>query len=67
MFGAGKRICPGELLAINRIFLIATSLLQRFVFKLAADDKPPECDPRTYEPGFVFRPQPYMVRAIPRD
>ena len=66
VFGAGRRVCAGEQLARNRIFLITTSLLQRFVFEPAADDKLPLHDPHTYSFAGTISPQPYQIRAIPR-
>ena len=67
VFGAGRRACPGEQLARNRIFLIATSLLQMFVFEPAGDDKMNLCDPHTYRFGLTISPQPYQIRAILRE
>ena len=65
-FGAGRRVCPGEVLARNRLFLLVTSLLQRFHFKAEADDKLPVFDPREYEVGgVVLTPPRYKVRLTP--
>ena len=33
-FGAGVRVCPGEVLAKNRLFLFFASFLQSFTFKV---------------------------------
>ena len=63
-FGAGRRVCVGEVLARNRLFLLVTSLLQRFHFKAEADDKLPVFDPREYESGAVLTPPLYKVRLI---
>ena len=60
-------MCPGERLPRSRIFLITTSLLQRFVFMPAAEDLLPEHDPKTYPFGVAIMPQPYQLKAIPRD
>ena len=66
-FGAGKRICPGEVLAKNRIFLFATCLFQKFKFLPSKGEKAPQHDPRTYHSGFVMRIQDYDVIAQPRS
>ena len=36
-FSIGPRVCPGESLAMNELFIFACSLLQRFTFR--ADDQ----------------------------
>ncbi|XP_058023877.1 cytochrome P450 2C23-like [Ahaetulla prasina] len=38
-FSAGKRVCPGESLAIVEIFILFTNLLQNFTFELTMDPK----------------------------
>ena len=63
-FGAGRRVCVGEVLARNRLFLLVTSLLQRFHFKAEADDKLPVFDPREYEGGGILAPPRFKVRLI---
>ncbi|XP_066279252.1 cytochrome P450 2U1-like [Branchiostoma lanceolatum] len=63
-FSTGRRVCLGEQLARMEIFLIFTSLLQRFTFKL------PEGAPKPSDEG-VFRgihaPVPFKLRAEPRN
>ncbi|XP_078619192.1 cytochrome P450 2U1-like [Branchiostoma floridae x Branchiostoma japonicum] len=64
-FSIGRRVCPGEQLANMEIFLIFTSLLQRFIFKL------PEGAPRP-EPSVagrfatIHQPEPFMLIAEAR-
>nr|KAI8762247.1 ATP synthase subunit alpha; mitochondrial-like cytochrome P450 1A1-like P ATP biosynthesis/Eggmasses/Reproduction [Biomphalaria glabrata] len=71
-FGAGRRVCLGEALAKNRLFLFATALVQSFEFQRAPDEtntKPqqlPKMDPRTYEMGLVLHPQHYQLIALAR-
>ncbi len=62
-FGAGRRVCLGEILAKNRLFLFATALVQNFRFEPAADDTLPESDPRTFEMGLVLHPKPFKLCA----
>ena len=67
-FGAGRRGCPGEVLARNRLFLIVACLVQNFTFEEAEEDVTgKKYDPRYYEPGLVIKQKPYKVQAIPRE
>ena len=73
-FGAGPRRCTGEAFALNRLFVVAATLLQN------CDVLPPEpengisdgdapelvsCDPRTYALGIAFYPMDFRVRLLP--
>ncbi|XP_035700157.1 cytochrome P450 2U1-like [Branchiostoma floridae] len=63
VFSMGRRLCPGERLAKVELFLIFTSLLQRFTFK------PPEGSAvRSAEGvfGLVYAPAPFQLVAEPR-
>ena len=66
-FGAGRRVCLGEVLAKNRLFLFATSLVQQFHFEPEDEDSLPDADPRTYEMGLVLHPKPFQLRARSRN
>lgn len=65
-FGAGKRVCPGETLAKNRLSLIVTTLLQKFSFLPVEGDPPLPTDPRKYDMGAILEPTPYRIRVVPR-
>ena len=64
-FGAGRRVCVGEVMSKNRLFLLFTRILQKFTIQ--ADSIPPISDPRKFQPGFVMLPQRYKVKFIPRN
>jgi cytochrome P450 len=66
-FGAGRRVCLGEVLAKNRLFLFAAALLQKFSFEAEDPQNLPEVDPRSYEMGLVLHPQRFRLRAMVRS
>ena len=66
-FGAGRRVCPGEAIAKNRLFLLITSLLQRFTILPPEGAPLPDYDPRHFKPSIVARPDDYQIRMIPRS
>jgi methyl farnesoate epoxidase/farnesoate epoxidase len=41
-FGAGKRVCFGETLARNMLFLVFSTLMQEFIFKIPEGDPTPQ-------------------------
>lgn len=51
-FGAGRRVCPGEVFAKSRLFLLVTTMLQNFDFKLC--DESIESDVRCYRNEVVL-------------
>ena len=57
-FGIGKRICMGESLAKNELFIFFVRLLQRINIGVL-DDKIP--DPEEYVSGITRIPKPYTV------
>lgn len=67
VFGAGKRVCVGEQLALNRLFLITASFSKKFTFYPASDCQLPSSDPRDFEFGAILKPPDYFVRAVPRS
>ena len=50
-FGAGRRVCIGEVLAKNRLFLIMSGIVQNFTFKPKSEAEKPDDDPRNYISG----------------
>lgn len=65
-FGAGKRVCPGEVLAKNRLFLFVASFMQNFTFVSVEGEERPVYDPRAGLHGLVTQTPPFRVRALIR-
>ena len=59
-FGVGKRICMGESLAKNEIFLFFVRMLQRVTFETAGC-KP---DPENVIMGVTRSPKPFEVKVV---
>lgn len=63
-FGIGRRVCMGEQLAKMELFLMVTSLLQAFTFRLPEGLPPPPLQGRF---GLTLAPSPYTVCVSPRS
>ena len=61
-FGIGKRICMGESLAKNELFIFFVRLLQKLEFTVT-DPKP---NPKQYTTGITRIPKPFFVRVTDR-
>lgn len=69
-FGFGRRICPGEHLALNSVFINIARLLWGFDILPALDPmtgKPSLPDPHNYTDGFNSRPVSFDCRIVPRN
>ena len=65
-FGAGHRVCVGEVLAVSRMFLITARILQNFtVLPESTVENQPSCDPRDMRIGAMLLPPAYKVRMMP--
>lgn len=64
-FSLGRRSCPGETLARAEIFLILTSLLQRFSI-LPPEDLERICDKPSVSAGGVTIPTTFSIRLVER-
>ena len=58
-FGIGKRTCPGETFARTRLFLLITTLLQRFDFLPPKNGEVVSLDKIPWTPGAVLLPPRY--------
>jgi len=63
-FGAGRRQCPGELLARTRIFLLMATVLQRF--DIVPVGKIPEDDVRKFKMGILLEVPEVSARFVYR-
>jgi methyl farnesoate epoxidase/farnesoate epoxidase len=62
-FGAGKRVCLGEILARSILFLIFSTLMQEFKFNIPEGDPYPSTEGL---PGFTTAPAPFRVEVTER-
>ena len=63
-FGAGPRVCIGEVFALKRLFIFTTSIIQAFDLQPGAELV--SCDPRGYTTGSVLFPPSYIIKLLPR-
>lgn len=67
VFGFGRRICPGLLLADTALFLNVAQSLAVFNINKPLDDEGKEIEPEIrWEPGVVSHPAPYKAEVTPR-
>ncbi|XP_067942312.1 cytochrome P450 2B5-like [Watersipora subatra] len=64
-FGAGRRACPGEVLAKSRIFLFLVNILQKYTVELAGEL--PDRDVRNYPMSILLTPPSVKVRFVRRQ
>ena len=67
LFGIGRRMCAGEVMAKSRMFLYVASLVQTFDFLAPKFDKLVPVDARCFSADITTRPPPYKCRAVIRD
>ncbi|XP_077869938.1 cytochrome P450 1A5-like [Saccoglossus kowalevskii] len=63
-FSAGRRVCMGEALAKNELFLLFASVFQHYTFKVPTDGEKPCL--KTHCVGQTIRVCPYKVIAVER-
>ncbi|XP_046454333.1 methyl farnesoate epoxidase-like isoform X1 [Daphnia pulex] len=62
-FGLGRRVCLGEPLARNTIFLFVACLVKTFAFKSVPNEPLPTLEPNA---AILLSPKPFFATAIPR-
>lgn len=68
VFGFGRRICPGRLLADTSLFLNIAQSLAAFKISKPVDASGVLVEPELrWEPGVVSHPAPYKVEVRPRS
>ncbi len=65
-FGTGRRQCPGEVFARNRLFVLITMMLQKFKFVPAEGHPRPNHDPSHCIVDITLIQKPYKLSVIPR-
>ena len=60
-FGAGPRVCLGEQLATNRLFMFMVSLVQKFTFCSPDGSDLVSCQPRDYKYATILSPLRYKM------
>ena len=63
-FGAGARVCIGEVFAKTRLFLIIASIAQNF--RIEQDEPKVPCHPSTYNISIVLDGSDYLVKMTDR-
>ena len=63
VFGFGRRICPGRLLAESSVWLTIAKSLAAFDIKPGIDDEPKA----EFLPGFLSHPAPFKATIIARS
>ena len=61
-FGIGKRVCMGEPMARNQVFLVTVNLLQRMKFLPPVNNPLP--DPSNFNTSFTNIPNDFYVRFV---
>ena len=64
-YGMGKRVCMGESLARNELFIFSSLILQNFKIELPTSHEKP--DPHRDDLGVTRVPKPFYVRISPRE
>lgn len=62
-FGLGKRVCAGETIARNTIFLFVTTFFEKYTVSLPKGDPLPDTEAMT---GFTTAPKPFRVHIKTR-
>ena len=63
-FGIGRRVCMGESLAKDTLFIFVTTLIKNL--KFVNPENHPKPDPESYTDGFTIIPHPFYVNIQKR-
>ena len=67
-FGAGTRSCPGEVMAMTRLFIMFASIARNFNIEPATTiDEQTSVLTKDLTLGVVLSPKPYKLRCVPRN
>ena len=64
-YGIGRRICMGESLARDTLFIFVTTLLKSLKFE--NPDNHPMPNPDNFSQGFTLIPHPFHVKIVSRN
>lgn len=68
IFGFGRRICPGKLLADSSVWLTVAKSLATLDIRTAVDsDMKGETDSSLFTPGIISHPCPFKAKIEPRS
>ncbi|CAH1778842.1 unnamed protein product, partial [Owenia fusiformis] len=62
-FGIGKRSCPGDKIALDRIFLFVTNMMHKLRFVPVDKDNIPSCDLKTFTIAITYQTKPFYVKV----
>ncbi|EPS93959.1 hypothetical protein FOMPIDRAFT_48847 [Fomitopsis schrenkii] len=68
VFGFGRRVCPGQFLADNNVWLVLATLIATMNIRKARGEDGVEITPRLdYTSGIVSHPKPFPCDILPRS
>lgn len=68
VFGFGRRVCPGKLLADSSIWLTIANSLAAFDIRKAVDESGEVVEPSVlFTPGIISHPYPFRAEIGPRS
>jgi len=67
VFGFGRRVCPGQILAINSIFLNVVQSLAVFKISKPVQNGKTVEPVAKFQPGFISHPAPFQTSIRPRS
>ncbi|KIO27629.1 hypothetical protein M407DRAFT_23194 [Tulasnella calospora MUT 4182] len=65
-FGYGRRLCPGQDLALQKVWILVASVLWAFNIVGTEDEPAPLADVDRFSFGMANRPMPFKCQLVPR-